>query len=267
MKASPAIGASLALALLCACEAPGEKPAQESLAKVRVLRASGNKEAALTSARTLATGYPDTKAAKEATKIGDELAAELKAEQEKEAAKRKKESEEREARDARISAKIAASTELLAKLSAKTDEMAGVTWYKAKGDDLVLGTWIRFYFGIRKKGATPALMPLRLVAHLEDTDWVFAKKAVFKVDDKMYEVRDDEWNHSNYGGTVWERADVPLSAENPDLMRALVQGSTVKVRFEGRERARDVSISGKEMALLKQVFAVWNEISSAGDAK
>lgn len=256
-----------AVALLGACEAPGEKSAQEALAQVRLLKAAGNKEATLAAARKVSTGYPETKAAAEAKKISTEVEAEITAELEKEAAKAKKELEEMTAKAQRISDKIRASKDLLAGLKSKSDDMKSVAWFRAKNDGLLLGSWLKVYFGIFEKDGQSRLGPLRMVVQLEDSDWVFARKAIFKVDGKVFEVEPPDWQHENSSGSVWETADFALSDSHAELRAALAQAREVKIRFDGRHRVRDINIPPYQLQMVKQVETVWQEINSAGIAK
>jgi hypothetical protein len=256
------LGASL-LVLTLACEAPGERSAQDALASIRVLRASGKRVEALQAATKLRTGYPETKAATAAKAIEDELTVEIQKQNEEEVANLRQQLAEMNAQKARVAARIGASGALLAGLNQRVDDMKNMTWYNAKGEHLVLGSWVKFYFGISRKGSEPSLLPLRMVVQLEDSDWVFAKTATFRVDGTPFEVRSDDWQHQNSGGTVWETADLPLSKINPELMRALANSSAVKVRFEGRTRVKDINVSQTQLSMMKRVYQVWSSIASA----
>jgi hypothetical protein len=164
------------------------------------------------------------------------------------------------ARRQRESDKIAASGSVLSALKPDVDDMKRVTWYRAKGDRFVLGSWIRFYFGVGEDGGLKTLYPLRLKLHLENSNWIFAKKAIFMVDGRTFEITPEEWGHNNYSDTVWETADVPLSTMNRELMQAFVAGREVKIRYEGRERVKDVRVSPKQLDFAKQVHAAWNQV-------
>jgi hypothetical protein len=53
--------------------------------------------------------------------------------------------------------------------------------------------------------------PLRPSLQFEGKSWIFAKTAKLKFGETVYEVSDDDWDHQNSSGTVWETADSPLA--------------------------------------------------------
>lgn len=124
------------------------------------------------------------------------------------------------------------------------DDMKEITWHRVAAfaceDDACPGAYnkssLQFYFGSLKGRR----LPLRLVARLEASAWVFATTIIVKADGKLHKVAvpHTKWERDTRAGDgIVEYVDLALAEVNPALVTALCSAKDVKVRFDGKGEA------------------------------
>jgi len=99
---------------------------------------------------------------------------------------------------------------------------------------------------------------LRLTIGYEDNDWLFIKKATFLIDGKQYEVYGD-FERDSGGGNVYEWIDKEVTGNILVLIKAIMSGNVVKVRFTGGQYYSDVSVNQEQKAALKNIYNLYKQ--------
>lgn len=100
---------------------------------------------------------------------------------------------------------------------------------------------------------------LRLLCHYTGDDWIFFEKITFAVDDQRfykyfsyYDVTRD-----NGGGDVWEYVDIDVGSSEIALLQAIADSNTTIIRFEGDDYYRDVTVTSKDKAAIKEMLQAY----------
>lgn len=160
-------------------------------------------------------------------------------------------------------------TAILAKsmkgLSKTRDEMEKVTFYEARGRNL-LAPSLDAYIAVSDKAAP---IP-RVRAVYYGKDWVFYDKIKVMADNEIvYEKnfsRQDVARH-NSGGSVWENADFPARPEDLAALQMIANSKVATIRFSSKERQQDHAISKKERARIAEVLNAYRSIATAINAR
>ena len=143
----------------------------------------------------------------------------------------------REITDFKNSVKIdsAKITELEPFFEAKKDEFNpdGLVWHKPKSAPKYTNrNGIYVYF--QSINGMPSNLRLRLQYHSDD--WLFLKKVQFSIDGKAYEfIPMNTETDSGNGGRIWEWFDEPIGKSNTELLNALSNAQSAKMRLIGRQ--------------------------------
>lgn len=159
-----------------------------------------------------------------------------------------------ERQESRIdSAKI---KELLPYFSVKRDEFdpQGRTWYKPKSAPKYTNrNGIYLYFA-EKEGKVE---PLRFRIQYHSSEWLFFKKVQFSIDRTAYEYVPMSTETDNGSGKIWEWFDERLTGSDRNLIYALADADTAKMKFIGHQYYDIRTISKKQIEDIKKTLELY----------
>ena len=148
--------------------------------------------------------------------------------------------------------------ELIPFFRIKKDEFdpRGKTWYVPKGAPQYTNrNGIYLYFGVQEE--KPLSLRFRIQYYAED--WLFFKKVQFSIDDNAYEyIPSDTETDSGYGGKIWEWFDEPLNMNDKELIYALVNANSAKMKFIGRQYFDIKTITKEQMNDIKRALELYH---------
>src|SRR4051812_17016981 len=140
------------------------------------------------------------------------------------------------------------------------DEIQGVTWFQDRAQarshaaDSLSCSFARFSSGYG---------PLQLAIVHAGKGWLNPETTTLLVDGAPFVLaetrrgfRGCSWKRQTTPSGVIESCDVPISAEHPDLLAALVAARSVKVRLQG-DRVHDFTVPGTQLEAIRRVHAAW----------
>ena len=148
----------------------------------------------------------------------------------------------------------------LKKLSAKKDEMRGITFYKHPSTPHYRNAnSVHLYFGKNDDGT---FTHLRFVMQYFADDWLFVEKAWSKADGATVELpaikKFSGWERDNGSGDIWEWSDAALTSPlEISQVRTLANSKSVTVRFEGKQYYKDKKITEKQLSAMREVMAAY----------
>ena len=111
------------------------------------------------------------------------------------------------------------------------------------------------YFGVQEE--KPLSLRFRIQYYAED--WLFFKKVQFSIDDNAYEyIPSDTETDSGYGGKIWEWFDEPLNMNDKELIYALVNANSAKMKFIGRQYFDIKTITKEQMNDIKRALELYH---------
>lgn len=147
--------------------------------------------------------------------------------------------------------------ELLTYFKVKKDEFDpnGKTWYEPKSAPQYTNrNGIYLYFAVQNGKA----MPLRFRVQYYSDDWLFFKKIQFSIDNNAYEyIPSDTETDSGNGGKIWEWFDEALTGSDKDLIYALVEAKSAKMKFIGRQYYDIKTITKNQITDMKRVLELY----------
>lgn len=153
--------------------------------------------------------------------------------------------------------------ELLPYFSVKKDEFdpQGRIWYKPQSAPQYTNqNGIYFYFAV--KDGKPLSLRFRVQYYAED--WLFFNKLQFSIDDKAYEyIPSNTETDSGNGGKIWEWFDESLTNMDKDLVYALVDANSAKMKFIGRQYYNIKSITKKQIDDMKRTLDLYRAMGGA----
>ena len=197
-----------------------------------------------TELNTLIEKYPTSKEAEK----GQELLTKIDSEIEKIAKQKKKEELASKKEEEK---RLANATKNMRK---KYDDMKEITWYRDKTSPQYNNYNGFFgYFGKSNSGSPF----LRLRIQYAADDWLFIEKYVIKVDGVTYEIEEEKYGEietdNGYGG-IWEWLDRAVSKKEFEIMKAVANGKSVKIRFIGKQYYKDKTINSTQKRALRNVL-------------
>lgn len=147
--------------------------------------------------------------------------------------------------------------ELLPYFRVKKDEFDpdGATWYEPKAaPNYVNRNGIYLYFKADKYGVGP----LRLRVQYYADDWLFFKKIQFSIDSSAYEYIPSNTETDNGGGYIWEWCDEALGRSDKDLIYALSDAKSAKMKLIGRQYHNIRTISKQQIIDIKRSLELYN---------
>jgi outer membrane murein-binding lipoprotein Lpp len=142
--------------------------------------------------------------------------------------------------------------EATSKMRSSKDEINNITWFNSNDTPRYPKSNIYAYFG--KKGDEPPF--LRVVLEYDGSNWVFVEKFIIKVDENIHSYTPD-YNvvkRDNSGGKVWELYDFSGDLLAQVMLMEIVKSKKTIIRFEGKDKYVDYTLSDKEKNAIKQVL-------------
>ena len=110
------------------------------------------------------------------------------------------------------------------------------------------------YFGT-KNGAPEVL---RIVHQYYADDWLFIRKYKFSIDGNAYSYTPiDVKTDNGDGGMVWEWSDEAVDSEAKDVLNALINSKSAKIRLEGRQYYDTKSITSTQIKSIKETIELY----------
>ena len=153
--------------------------------------------------------------------------------------------------------------DLLPYFNAKKDEFDpdGKTWYKPKSAPRYTDqNGIYLYFAVHNNKT----MPLRFRVQYYSDDWLFFKKIQFSIDEKAYEfIPSGTETDSGNGGKIWEWFDEALTGSDKDLIYALVEAKSAKMKVIGRQYYDIKTITQSQIRDMKRTLDLYRAMGGA----
>ncbi len=151
------------------------------------------------------------------------------------------------------------------------DAMSEIVWWKsaafrcAKDGDCPLleeDPKVETYFGVKAK----RVLPLRLKASWEGSDWIFLSKLVLKIDGRLYTIIvpfNEREGSVISGDKVWEKTDIV-----PDALvtAALCKAQEIKVRFSGSQGYDDHDIPSHHVWTIRETCRLQKSANARKEA-
>lgn len=152
-------------------------------------------------------------------------------------------------------------------LSIKHDEFKELTFYEdVRANKYHYGdidhvsdpkTKLSLYFSVPDNSKKAEA--LRFKIGFSDDDWLFVENVTFLVDSKQYEVTED-FQRDNSGGAVYEWIDVPVDYSTHQILKSLMNGKSIKVRFTGSQYYDDALINTEQIEAIKSIYDLYLEM-------
>lgn len=147
--------------------------------------------------------------------------------------------------------------ELLPFFKVKKDEFDpnGKTWFEPKSAPQYTNrNGIYLYFAAQN-GKVAAL---RFRVQYYSDDWLFFKKVQFSIDEKAYEyIPSNTETDCGNGGKIWEWFDEALTGSDRDLIYALVEAKSAKMKFIGRQYYDIKTITRNQISDMKRALELY----------
>lgn len=133
----------------------------------------------------------------------------------------------------------------------KKDDFNG-GWFHAKSSPRFTnynGIYSYFNYLDDKTGPSNLRFAIQYVAE----DWLFIERYRFLIGGKEYVYIPDDIKRDNGDGEIWEWSDESVNSSSQEIIDALIQAKSGKVRFEGKDYYKDKAITANQIADLKRV--------------
>lgn len=115
------------------------------------------------------------------------------------------------------------------------------------------------YCYFQTQNGIPSNLRLRFQYYAED--WLFFNRLQFAIDGKAYEyIPDDTETDSGDGGKIWEWCDQSLSEADKELIYALANAKSAKMKIIGRQYHDQKTISQEQIKSIKQTLDLYNAL-------
>jgi hypothetical protein len=171
-------------------------------------------------------------------------------------------SKEDKAKQFQASAKIDSSKikDLTKYFRKKKDEFSNINriWYEPKSAPQHANrNGLYCYF--QTENGMPSNLRLRFQYYAED--WLFFSRIQFAIDGKAYEyIPDDTETDSGDGGNIWEWCDQSLLQADKELIYALANAKSAKMKIIGRQYHNQKTISQEQIKSIKQALELYNAL-------
>jgi hypothetical protein len=145
------------------------------------------------------------------------------------------------------------------------DEFKGRTFYEDKRGkkyhvdlDNILDpdTKVNLYFSIPDNDNRAEA--LHFEVGYKDDDWLFVRKVTFLIDGKKYTIEGDFKRDHAYGD-VYEWYSTPVNSHIHNVIKALMNGDDIKVRYTGKQYYDDGIINEEQQQALKNIYNLYFE--------
>lgn len=153
--------------------------------------------------------------------------------------------------------------ELLPFFNVNKDEFdpKGKTWYEPKSAPKYTNqNGIYLYFAAQEG----KVMPLRFRVQYYADDWLFFNKIQFAIDDNAYEYIPSHTEHDNGdGGKIWEWFDEALTGSDKNLIYALTEAQSAKMKFIGRQYYDIKTITNSQVTDMKRTLELYRAMGGS----
>jgi hypothetical protein len=128
----------------------------------------------------------------------------------------------------------------------------GLVWHKPKSAPQYTNmNGIYCYFQSNK--GMPSNLRFRIQYYADD--WLFFNKVQFSIDGKAYEyIPSDTETDSGNGGKIWEWFDEPVRDLDKELLNALANAKSAKMKFIGRQYYDIKTVSATQISDIKRTI-------------
>ena len=99
---------------------------------------------------------------------------------------------------------------------------------------------------------------LRFQVQYHSDEWLFFKKVQFSIDDKAFEyIPSNTETDSGNGGKIWEWFDEPVHESDKELLNALANAKSAKMKFIGSQYYDIKTISSNQIADIKRTIELY----------
>ena len=145
----------------------------------------------------------------------------------------------------------------LKRMRIKYDDMEEITWYTDKSTTPYNNiNSVHLYIG-KKADGKPWL---RFRIQFEDDDWLFINSYIFKTDDSNYEYIPLSVKRDNNYGRIWEWSDQYVNKAVYEIVNAIVNSKSCKIRFKGDHYYKDRVITQEEKYAMRNVLDAYEAL-------
>ncbi len=148
------------------------------------------------------------------------------------------------------------------KMRVKVDDMNEITWYFDKtSPQFVNYNGFFIYVGL----GTDRKPFLKLSIQYAADDWLFIDKYIIKVDEKLYTISENSYGEiktDNGNGGIWEWLSRDVGESELEIIKAVANGTNVKIRFEGKRYYKDKMITEEQKLALKNILSFYESLIS-----
>lgn len=151
--------------------------------------------------------------------------------------------------------------ELKKKFRIKKDEFDenNLVWYEPKSaPNFRNANGFYCYFGT--KNGTPNV--LRIVHQYSADDWLFIQSYKFSIDGKAYSYTPSDMKTDNDNG-IWEWSDEVVDSEIKEILNALINCKSAKIRLEGRQYYDTKTITTSQIKSIKESVELYQLMGGA----
>lgn len=136
-----------------------------------------------------------------------------------------------------------------------------LVWHKPKSAPKYTNrNGIYCYF--QSNNGMPSNLRLRMQYHSDD--WLFIKKVQFLIDDKAFEfIPKDTQTDSGNGGRIWEWFDESMGKSNTELLDALANAKSAKMKLIGRQYHEIKTITNDQIRDIKRSLDLYKAMGGA----
>lgn len=148
--------------------------------------------------------------------------------------------------------------ELKKKFRIKKDEFDenNLVWYEPKSaPNFRNANGFYCYFGT--KNGIPNV--LRIVHQYSADDWLFIQSYKFSIDGKAYSYTPSNMKTDNDNG-IWEWSDEVVDSEIKEILNALINCKSAKIRLEGRQYYDTKTITATQITSIKETIELYKLI-------
>lgn len=158
-------------------------------------------------------------------------------------------------KNAKATSSNAEAVKKLSKLATfRKDEFKGITWVEPKGKPAYRNrNGIYCYFS--KEGSE--VSNFRFVIQYLSDDWLFIEDYRFVIDGKSYTYTPMKVDRDNGDGDIWEWSDEKVSDRDLELIEALANAKTAKIRFEGSQYYKVKAITTAQLKSIKDMLSLY----------
>lgn len=143
---------------------------------------------------------------------------------------------------------------IMTKVSKKYDEIQKAAYYYANAFPADYFNSAVMLYAVKPDNDSPTLY---LKVQYHGDDWLFIQNYIFNVDGTNYQLKPNKVEKDN-SDTVWEWSVSPVNAEVMDIVKAVVNGKVVKIRYVGQQYYQDRTLTSTEKAAMQDVLNVYD---------